>query len=237
VAGSEAHSVEDYLEAIYELAEEGERVVQARVARRLGVTRASVSEQIQRLARMGLIEITQREVSLTPHGFAVAEDAVRKHRLAERFLTDVLEMPWHLAHAEANRFQSGITGAIEERMLQMLGGPATCPHGNPIPGTGAVFARDATPLRSFKAGDKVTLVRLLEDVELDGEAMRYFEENGLMPGARIDVIAVAPDGTMSLAIGRKKASIGPKLTDNLWVADRPVAAAEAVAVRNARDKS
>jgi DtxR family Mn-dependent transcriptional regulator len=119
----------------------------------------------------------------------------------------------------------------------MLGGPATCPHGNPIPGTGATFARDAQPLRSFAAGDSVTLVRLLEDVELDGAAMQYFEEHGLMPGARIDVIAVAPDGTMSLAIGRKKASIGPKLTDNLWVADRPPAAANAVALRNTRKSS
>src|SRR2546426_10131315 len=77
----ESHGVEDYLEAVYELKEEGERVVQARIARRLGVTRASVSEQVARLQKMRLIEIQGRAIELTPHGFAVAEDAVRKHRM------------------------------------------------------------------------------------------------------------------------------------------------------------
>lgn len=215
VTGS--HGIDDYLEAIYELSEEGERVVQARIARRLGVTRASVSEQIARLQKMALVEIRQREILLTPHGYAVAEDAVRKHRMAERFLTDVLNMPWHLAHREASRFQQGITADIEERMLAMLGGPATCPHGNPIPGTGATLDPTLQPLRDFAAGDRVELVRLLEDVELDIDAMRFFEESALMPGARIEVVAVAPDGTMSLAVGSKRSSIGRKLTDNVWV--------------------
>ena len=212
-----SHGIDDYLEAIYELQEEGQRVVQARIARRLGLTRASVSEQIQRLARMRLIDVQARVVTLTQHGYAVAEDAVRKHRMAERFLVDVLKMPWHLAHQEANRFQSGITAEIEQRMLAMLRGPATCPHGNPIPGTGAVFATDAVPLRGFVPGDAVELVRLLEDVELDTAAMRYFEEHGLVPGARIQIVAVAPDGSMTLAIGEDKSSLGPKLTDNVWV--------------------
>lgn len=213
----ESHGIDDYLQAIYELREEGHRVVQARVARRLGVTRASVSEQMGRLVKMRLIEVHQREVRLTEHGFAVAEDAVRKHRMAERFLTDVLKMPWYLAHLEANRFQSGITVEIEQRMLGMLGGPATCPHGNPIPGTGAVPQTDLQPLREFGAGDSVVLVRLLEDVELDTGALLYFQDHGLMPGARITITAVAPDGTMSLTVGKTASTLGPKFTDNLWV--------------------
>ena len=217
MSAAESHGVDDYLEAIYELQEEGQRVLRARIARRLGVTRATVSEQVARLAKMKLVDARVRDITLTPHGFAVAEDAVRRHRMSERFLTDVLKMPWHLAHQEANRFQSGITEEIEQRMLAMLGGPATCPHGNPIPGTGAVLDTDLQPLRDFAPGDAVTLVRLLEDVELDTDAMRYFEEHALMPGARITIVAVAPDGTMSLAVGRKKSSVAAKLTDNLWV--------------------
>jgi DtxR family Mn-dependent transcriptional regulator len=90
LSNPESHGVEDYLEAIYELQEEGDRVVQARISRRLGVTRASVSEQVARLQKMRLVESNARAITLTPHGFAVAEDAVRKHRLAERFLVDVL---------------------------------------------------------------------------------------------------------------------------------------------------
>jgi len=218
---SESHGVEDYLEAIYELQEEGERVVQARIARRLGVTRASVSEQVARLQKMRLVDSKSRAISLTPHGFAVAEDAVRKHRLAERFLTDVLKMPWHLAHKEANKFQSGITAEIEGRMLSVLGEPATCPHGNPIPGSGAVIDPNLQALKEFVQGDTVELVRLLEDVELDADAMRYFEEHALMPGARITIVDVGPDGTMSLAVGDTKSSLGPKLTDNLWVRPGP----------------
>ncbi|TML81194.1 MAG: metal-dependent transcriptional regulator [Actinobacteria bacterium] len=227
MSNPESHGVEDYLEAIYELQEEGERVVQARISRRLGVTRASVSEQVARLQKMRLVESNARAITLTPHGFAVAEDAVRKHRLAERFLTDVLKMPWHLAHQEANRFQSGITAEIEGRMLSVLGEPATCPHGNPIPGTGATIDPTLQPLKDFVAGETVELVRLLEDVELDTDAMRYFEEHALVPGARITIVDVGPDGTMSLAVGDTKSSLGPKLTDNLWV--RP-------AIRKARAK-
>lgn len=216
------HGVDDYLEAIYELEEEGQEVVQARLARRLGVTRASVSEQVGRLAKMKLVEVRARVLSLTPKGHGVAEEAVRRHRLAERFLTDVLKMPWHLAHQEANRFQGGLTGAIEERMLEALAGAVTCPHGNPIPGTGATLDTTLRPLRDFGAGESVELVRLLEDVELDTDAMRYFEEHGLVPGARIRVVEVAPDGTMSLRVRSTKSMLGAKLTDNLWV--RPVAA-------------
>jgi DtxR family Mn-dependent transcriptional regulator len=222
LSNPESHGVEDYLEAIYELQEEGARVVQAQIARRLGVTRASVSEQVARLQKMRLVENHARAITLTPHGFAVAEDAVRKHRLSERFLTDILKMPWHLAHQEANRFQSGITAEIEARMLKVLGEPGTCPHGNPIPGTGTTIDPNLQPLKEFAAGDAVELVRLLEDVELDTDAMRYFEEHGLVPGARLTIVDVGPDGTMSLGVGDLKSSLGPKLTDNLWV--RPAAA-------------
>lgn len=219
VSTTESHGAEDYLEAVYELHEEGERVLQARVARRLGVSRPTVSEQIGRLARAGLVEMRGREIHLTDHGYTVAEDAVRKHRLAERFLTEVLGMPWHLVHQEANRFQGGITAEIEERMLAKLGASKTCPHGNPIPGTGATLPRDLAPLREFAVGDTVSLVRLLEDVELDTDAMRYFEEHGLVPGARIEIVDVAGDGVMTLAVGDDgtRATLVAALTDNLWV--------------------
>lgn len=214
---TEAHGVDDYLEAIYEIREEGERVVQARLARRLGVSRASVSEQVARLRKLGLVEHEGRALTLTPHGAAVAEDAVRRHRMAERFLTDVLGIPWHRAHEEANRFQTGITEVIERRMLDMLGGPATCPHGNPIPGTGATMDPKLQPINAFAAGDVVVLRRLTEDVEVDTNVLRMFEEHGLMPGARVTIVEVDDDGAMTLAAGFKRARIPAALTDNLWV--------------------
>jgi DtxR family transcriptional regulator, iron-dependent repressor len=215
---SEAHGPGEYLQAIYELEEEGLAVVQARIAERLGVSRAAVSEGIRRLQRSKLVSLdSDRQIELTAHGRSVAEDAVRRHRMAERFLIDVLKLPWHKAHEEAERFQEGIGGEVEQRMMALLGGPATCPHGNPIPGTGATLAKDLQPLVDFKEGDRVTLHRLTEDVELHTDVLRYFEEHGLMPGASISINAVAPDGTMTLEVAGKRSALGSQLADNLWV--------------------
>ncbi len=230
MARNEKHSSgSEYLEAVYELAEEGERVAQARIAERLGVSRAAVSVQVKRLVKQNYVRVgAAREIELTQTGHRVAEEMVRRHRMTERFLTDVLKLPWHLAHEEANRFQSGISDEIEARMLAMLRGPATCPHGNPIPGTGAVFRTDLIPLNEIGTGQAAVLERLLEDVELHTDVLRYFEEHGIMPGATLRVEAVAPDGTRTVRVGAKApASIGADLADNLWVrppATRPPAA-------------
>lgn len=212
------HGPAEYLEAIYELAEEGGTVAQARIAERLGVSRPAVSEQVKRLMKMKLVRTgTGRAIELTGRGYTAAENAVRRHRMTERFLTDVLELPWHLAHEEANKFQAGISEEIERRMLAVLGGAATCPHGNPIPGTGAKFRTDLVPLHEVAVGEEVVLRRLTEDVELYTDVLRYFERKGLMPGAKLTVKSIAPDGTRTLGIGRVTASLGPELADNLWV--------------------
>jgi DtxR family Mn-dependent transcriptional regulator len=227
---ADSHGTDDYLEAVYEMHEEGADVVQARLAERLGVSRAAVSEKIGRLAQMKLVEVDdERVIHLTPHGSSVAEDAVRRHRMAERFLIDVLKLPWHKAHEEAERFQDAISGEVEQRIIALLGDAATCPHGNPIPGTGATIARDLRRLEEFTDGDEVVLERLTEDVELHTDVLRYFEEHGLMPGNRIRVVGVSPDGTMALEVGGHRSSLGPELADNLWV--RPAAAARAKARR------
>jgi DtxR family Mn-dependent transcriptional regulator len=215
---SAPHGSEEYLEAIYELAEEGDRVTQSRVAQRLGVSRATVSEQVKRLVKQGLLTVSDdRAVGFTTEGHRVAEDAVRKHRMTERFLTDVLKLPWHLAHQEANSFQSGITDEISKRMLAMLDGPATCPHGNPILGTGATFRTDLVPLDQIETNADVVLERLLEDIELHTDVLRYFEEHGLMPGASLRVLSVEADGSRTVKVGVQTASIGAELADNLWV--------------------
>ena len=227
---ADAHGTDDYLEAVYEMHEEGAEVVQARLAERLGVSRAAVSEKIGRLSRMKLVQIDdERVIQLTAHGRAVAEDAVRRHRMAERFLIDVLKLPWHKAHEEAERFQDAISEEVERRIMAMLGGPATCPHGNPIPGTGAKLDRTLRRLEEFGAGDAVVLERLTEDVELHTDVLRYFEEHGLMPGNRIHVIGVAPDGTMSLEVEGTRSTLGAELADNLWV--RPARKQRATARR------
>jgi DtxR family transcriptional regulator, Mn-dependent transcriptional regulator len=212
-------SHQDYLEAVYEMAEEGIPTQQARIAEWLAVTPASVSEAVKRLRARGLVHTGDgRRIQFTRRGAALARTLVRRHRLAERFLVEVVGLPWHLAHEEATEWGRIVSDRVEERMVDLLDDPGTCVHGNPIPGSShRVDQRDLRPLHEIGPGDRVRLERLTEDLELDLDVMRYFEEVGLMPGAEVSVLAVAPDGTMTLEVDGEKVGLGSHLADNLWV--------------------
>jgi DtxR family Mn-dependent transcriptional regulator len=211
-------SAQDYLAAIYEMAEEDIPTVQAGIARWVGVSPASVSEAVKRLRRDGLVRNEGRELVFTARGKTAARRLVRRHRLAERFLIDVIGLPWHRAHEEAGAWERAISDEVEDRIAAILDDPATCPHGNPIPGSKhTVDLSGLRPLNAFGPGERVVLERLTEDLELDLGVMRYFEETGLMPGAAIEVSSVAPDGTMTLDVRGRRAGLGAELTDNLWV--------------------
>src|SRR5580658_9147406 len=123
--------LEEYLEAIHELGEEGIVVIQARLAERLDHSAPAVSEMIRRLRDEGYVETRGRSLLLTVRGRAVAESVVRKHRLAERLLTDIIGLPWEKAHLEAGRWEHVISDDVERRLIELLGHPTTCPHGNP----------------------------------------------------------------------------------------------------------
>jgi DtxR family Mn-dependent transcriptional regulator len=209
----------EYLEAIFEMDEEGIPTQQARLAEWLGVSAASVSEAVKRLTQRGLVRTgDERKVSFTMEGEAAARTLVRRHRLAERFLVEVVKLPWHLAHEEATRWGRAISDPVEERMVDILEDPGTCVHGNPIPGSrNAPDQRTLRPLNEMGPGDRVVLERLTEDLELDLSIMRFFEESGLMPGADIEVQSRAPDGTLTLSVRGETVGLGPHLTDNLWV--------------------
>ncbi|HIF22630.1 MAG TPA: metal-dependent transcriptional regulator, partial [Gemmatimonadetes bacterium] len=126
---------EEYCEAIFELAEDDLDVIQARIADRLEVSRPAVSEMVKRLEKEGLITSDDHVILLTDDGRDLATSVVRRHRLAERFLTDVLGLSWTEAHHEAGRWEHVISPAVEVALDRLLGQPTTCPHGNPIPGS------------------------------------------------------------------------------------------------------
>lgn len=208
---------EEYLTTIYELAEDGVTVIQARLAERLGYSAPSVWEMMKRLTAEDYVTVVGREISLTTKGRALAEGVVRKHRLAERLLTDVIGLPWHKAHLEAGRWEHVISDEVEERLRIILSDPSTCPHGNPIPGTKAsdvvVFAlTDALP------GESVRLERVTETVEMDNDAMTYLANSHFITGAVGTIRTKAPDGTMSVNIGAETVALGPALCANLYVA-------------------
>src|SRR5918994_1939646 len=125
---------EEYCEAVFELAEDDVDVIQARIAERLGVSRPAVSEMIKRMEQEGLVDV-DRQILLTHRGRALAEQVVRRHRLAERLLTDVLGLSWADAHKEAGKWEHVISDPVERAINRLLDNPTTCPHGNPIPGS------------------------------------------------------------------------------------------------------
>ncbi len=147
--------LEEYLETVLELDEDGVVVTQARLADRLAHSAPTVSQMVKRLTAEGYLEVSNRVLSLTGKGREQAERVVRKHRLAERLLTDVIGLGWEKAHEEAGRWEHVISDEVEGLLVTLLGNPTTCPHGNPeIPGTGPT-ASNLSALSLCKPGDTV----------------------------------------------------------------------------------
>jgi DtxR family Mn-dependent transcriptional regulator len=191
--------LEEYLEAIYDLLEEGVPVIQARLVERLGHSPQAVSEMVQRLASDGYLLRSGRGLELSDAGRLRAESVVRRHRLAERFLVEVVGLAWHKAHLEAGRWEHVISDDVEARFDEILGHPSTCPHGNPIPGAVA-DTTPQVPLGDLPAGAHLRIARITEKVETDLEALTYLSEHGLLPGREATVRSRAPDGTLTLEL-------------------------------------
>lgn len=192
-------ATEHYLETILEIEEEGITPIRARIVERLGLSAAAVSEQVNRLVEQGYADLLDdRSLRLTQKGRDVATSIVRRHRLAERLLTDVIGLEWEKVHKEADRWEHAISADVEEKLVELLGDPATCPHGNPIPGT----ARKQTAVRAVplsKAPESAfTVTRISEKLETDDEAMTFIARAGLIPGARGKVSASKGPGVIVL---------------------------------------
>lgn len=186
-------TVEDYLQAIYSLEGEGDTVISARLARRMHVTPPTAWATVRRMTRDGLVELDAKKViRLTPKGHDLAEDITRRHRLAERFLVDVLGLSWAEAHEEAHIFEHAITPRLEKKIFELAGNPKTCPHGSPIPGTGYRLSPDLVPLATLKSGDEAVVTFISEELEEDIDLMKYLERAKMMPGGNITVLDFAP---------------------------------------------
>ncbi len=192
---------EEYTETIFELEEDGIDVIQARVAERLGVSRPAVSEMVKRMTAEGLVEAGQgSQIRLTRQGRSVARTVVRRHRIAERFLTDVLKLGWAEAHHEAGKWEYVISGPVEEAMMRLLDDPTTCPHGNPIPGTDYTRPETAQPLVELSDGEDFIVERIPEELEFREGQLAYLEGSGLIPGRVGTVVSVGPDGTTTVMV-------------------------------------
>jgi len=209
--------VEEYLETIFALEEEGIPVIQARLAERLDKAAPSVSEMLDRLEADDLIVRSARQITMTAKGAALAAGVVRKHRLAERLLVDVIGLDWDKAHVEAGRWEHVISDDVEAHLVVLLGNPTTCPHGNPIPGVEPV-GPEQRRLAEAQPGDRIRLERITESVEHDTASLTYLGDHGLTPGTTALIQARAPDGTLTLVVGDATIALGPAMTQRMFVA-------------------
>jgi DtxR family Mn-dependent transcriptional regulator len=213
--GEHHPAFEEYCECIFELAEDDVDVIQARIADRLQVSRPAVSEMIKKLESEGLLT-NDGAIELTASGEKLAQQVVRRHRLAERFLTDVLKLSWAEAHHEAGRWEHVMSEHVEEAMNSLLGEPTTCPHGNPIPGSDYV-ATDAAPLSGLLVGDPFTVRRIPEELEFTPGLLEFLEESSLRPGCSGVITAASPDGTLTVEIDGRHVGVGAFASERILV--------------------
>ena len=189
---------EEYCETIFELAEDGIDVIQARIVERLEVSRPAVSEIIKKMDGAGLIKIDGNRIYLTRRGKDLAKQVVRRHRLAERFLTDILGLSWAEAHHEAGKWEHVVSPRVEAAFLRLLEDPTTCPHGNPIPGSEYQAPVGTSSLAEVSVGNKFVIERIPEELEFQPGLLEFLEESNLIPGENGTVTAISPDGTTTV---------------------------------------
>ena len=202
---------EEYLEQIYRLSGDGSgRVQLSTLARELDVKGPSVTEMCRTLAEKGLAVYEPRNgVSLTEQGRKQAAQLIRRHRLAERMLTDMVGLPWELAHDEACKYEHVISGKVEELLSEAL--PNTCPHGNPIDGK----ASPAEPLTELQPGMSGEVSRIERE---ETQMLKYLAQLGLVPGASVEVINQAPlNGPLLVAVGDANYAVGRDVAERVMV--------------------
>ncbi len=204
--GEHHPAFEEYCECIFELEEDDVDVIQARIAERLQVSRPAVSEMIRRLEAEHLVTMHDG-IQLTSRGLELAQSVVRRHRLAERFLTDLLGLSWAEAHHEAGKWEHIMSDNVEQAMDRVLGSPTTCPHGNPIPGS-SYAAPDSTPLASIEVGQRFTVNRIPEELEFTPGLLDFLEASNILPGRSGVITAASPDGTVTVEIGGRHIGVG-----------------------------
>ncbi len=217
------NATEHYLQAIYALTAERKVLIGARLAQHLRVSAPSVTQTLQRLEREGYVRLhdlgDRKEILLTDAGRKIGEEATRKHRLIERWLQKELRLSSTEAHEAAEGFEPGFTPLLLDRLYDALGRPDTCPHGNPIPGSGREMDHDGRYLNDVKAGDEVELGRITEEAEADLDLLTYLERNRVFPGTALRILAVdGMSGAVTAVTGEgKEIRIEGRSAALIWV--------------------
>jgi DtxR family Mn-dependent transcriptional regulator len=201
-------SMENYLKAIYEITEHTGRASTSSIAERMGIAPPSVTAMVKKLAEQKLVTHEPYQgVRLTRLGEMAAAEVVRHHRLIEKYLAEALGVPWDQVHDEAEKLEHVISEDLEDRIANVLGDPATDPHGAPIPSRDGTIVRvDARSLCDTSANERVVVV---EVDDRDAAVLRYLGERGLYPGTDVEIVHVEPyGGSLTLRIAGEEFSIG-----------------------------
>lgn len=216
-----SQAMEDYIAAIWRITLNSGVATTSEVARRLGVTPASTSHMFKKLAEQGLVEYKEYAgVQLTPAGERAAAGYVRRHRVIERFLVDMLTIPWDRVDAYADQMEHALPDEVIDRLEAVLDYPDTCPHGYPIPAaSGEVVAQPAVAVGTLEVGARMMVLRVDES---DPSLLRYLHARGLVPGAQLEVVARDHLGqTLTLQVGQAHHVVGPRVADAVFVSVSP----------------
>lgn len=213
-----SHAMRDYLAEIYRIGRGQLWVSTTLIAEQLAVSGPATVRMVRRLQERGLVEHQPyRGARLTPAGSKAALLAIRRHRLAERFLVDVLNFGWDEVHTEADTLQKGVSEAIEDHIDALLGYPTTCPHGDPIPSkSGTLPPADDRPLTVVPAGVSGAISRVKTR---EADKLQYLAGAGMMPGAQYILLSRAPfNGPLRLRInGDTELVLGNEIAAAIWV--------------------
>jgi DtxR family Mn-dependent transcriptional regulator len=211
-------AVEQYLETVLELEEAGIVPLRARIVERLGVSAPSVSETVKRLEREGYLVVdADRVLRLTESGRAYATSMLRKHRLAEVLLVEVLKVPWPQVHDEACRLEHAISDNLERHLVTLLGDPGICPHGSPIPGSANLV--ETGPLQALStvdSGAECVVRRIDEHLQTFVPRMQELEDARLLPGQSV-VVGATDDGMLSLEVGGEPVRLAASVAAEVYV--------------------
>ena len=221
-------TTEMYLRTIYELEEEGVVPLRARIVERLGQSGPTVSQTVARMERDRLLIVSDdRHLELTDQGRARAVAVMRKHRLAERLLVDVIGLEWEHVHAEACRWEHVMSEAVERRLVELLGHPTTSPYGNPIPGLDELgVGEPASPIEpdlvrldevARRGGGTVEVRRIAEHVQIDHRLMSELKASGVVPGGKIEVAASKHSAQVGVRGGGSDAEFAPAVAHAVLV--------------------
>lgn len=210
-----SESTEMYLLTIYKLNEQHGTAGNTQLANWLGVSTASITEMVKKLAEKGLVERKGRQLKLLPEGRSIALKVIRKHRLAERLLTDHLKISWDHAHEQSCRLEHILSDTVVDALEEFLDYPKTCPHGHPIPDkNGNIALVDAPRLSDFSEGNLVVVERVSEESQ---EVLKYLEEQKIFPGEEILITKIAPfDGPLLVKIREESIPLSREIASKVW---------------------